>query len=168
MNKINMDSNIAGRVLGVLGNDIPWYKYLQNPIMAPGALIPLGLEFVKSRQIAKDIAKYNKNLPQDQKLDSRNNDKYFHQRGMYQAASSGVWSALFAALAGELRELNDARLLRKDGVPEHAIQAERQKDLQNNYDAIIMALQGTDPVDRVVIPNPTIISIQEKKKNGEI
>jgi len=160
---------MLGRIFGVLDNDISWYKYFEPPMLGASAFRPLISNFIDSKLTARDINKYNATRPRDQRLAADNNDKYFHQHAMYEAAQPGIWSALVAATMGELKELNDARVLRKEGKKTEAeIQAERKKDLQNNYDAIKMALKGMRPVDEVIVPNPTVQVIREKKKNGEI
>lgn len=163
------DSTMPGRIFGVLDNDVAWYKYLEQPMLGGTAIVPLVSNYLDAKLTARDINKYNATRPQNQRLGSENNDKYFHQHAMYEAAHPGIWSALVAATMGELKELNDARVSRKEGKKTEAeIQAERKKDLKNNYDAIKMALKGMGPVDSVIVPNPTVQVIREKKKNGEI
>lgn len=129
------------------------------------SFIPLAQDYIAGRNMAKDVARYNQGKNQKQGLNATKNDKYFHQHGMYRAAKPGVWSALNAALLGELKEYKDF-FQSKD--PYDAKEAERKKDLKNNYLAIKMALEGNKPVDEVIIPNDTIKFIWEQRKNGEI
>lgn len=170
MNKdIQLGSTAIERVSSIFGANPKWNRYLpQADFGLTAAAVPLLSEYIKFRRVGKDIAAYNKNLPPKERLIPDNNDQYFHQRAMYKAAQSGVWPALLAAVAGEMREYSDIDKYREEGKTEEDIEAERQKDLKNNYKAIIMALQSDKPVDEVVKPNPTMVSYMRKKENGEI
>lgn len=165
VNDMHLDNTMLGRIGGVLDNDIKWYRYIQNPITAiPRAAYPLIRDKLEMDRTAKEVAQYNKALPQDQRLDPTKNDTYFHQHAMYSAAQNGVFSALLAALAGELKEKYwDKPQKLKDGKTEAEINADSKKDLQNNYLAIKMALESNKPVDEVIIPNPTVQKIREMR-----
>lgn len=163
-----LPDNAVVRIFSVLDNNIPFYKRLQPIDSAAYSAIPLVTGYINSKLVGREIAKYNRRVPSDEGLLTHNNDKYFHQHSMYQAARPGIWSALGAALAGELKEYLDVADRRKEGKSEEDIQKERKKDLKNNYEAIRMALEDGRPVDQVILPNPTIVSYREKKKNGEI
>lgn len=168
-NDMQLGSTMLGRVASVLDNDIRPERYLQvvAPVTSVASFAPLAYDFYDMNRTGKEVARYNKNLQPEEKLDPRNNDTYFHQHGMYQAAQQGIVSALMAALAGELKEKYwDTPKKRKDGMPEEKIEADRIKDLKNNYFAIKMALESNKPVDEVIKPNPTVQKIRELR-NGQ-
>lgn len=166
---IQLGSTAAERILSVLSAKPKWYHYIPHADFGiTRAAVPLIKEYSDFLKVGKDIAKYNATAPKDDRLIPDNNDQYFHQRAMYQAAQGGIMPALMAALAGELREYTDIPKYRKKGLSEEEIQKERQKDLKNNYKAIIMALEDSRPVDEVIKPNPTMVSYMRKKENGEI
>lgn len=142
-------------------------RYLQPWFLAPLGVAPLYRDYKESNLIAKKAAKYNQGKPKDEKLITENNDKYFHQHAMYQAAQKGIWSARLAEALGYGKELWDAYRDRNTKTPE-AIIAEAEKDLQNNKNAIRMGLRSNRPVDEVIIPNDTVRVVREKIKNGEL
>lgn len=168
---INLDDTMFGRVLSVVGNDnIKWQRYIQSPFAAIRAAYPLYRDWRDMNDVGKDVSKYNRGKTKEQKLDSTQNDTYFHQHAMYDAAQQGVWSALAAALAGELKEKywDKPKKLAEGKLTEAQIDEDSKKDLKNNYFAIKMALKDNKPVDEVIIPNPTVQAIREKRKNGKI
>lgn len=164
-NDMPIGNTIFDRVVSVLGNSaIRPERTLQQPYMAFTAIPPVVVDYFKANQMAKDVAKYNKGLSQKQALSGVNNDTYFHQHAMYQAAQQGLYSALAAALAGELKEKYwDGPQKIKDGKSEEDIEADTKKDLKNNYLAIKMALQSNKPVDKAIVANPTVQKIRDLK-----
>lgn len=165
--KIDTNQNMIQRVLSVLDNDnIKWQRYVQSPASSIGAIYPLYRDLREMNNIGKDVTKYNKGKTKDQKLDASQNDTYFHKHAMYNAAQQGIWSALVAALAGELKEKywDKPKKLVEGKLTEAQIDADTKKDLKNNYLAIKMALESNKPVDEAIIANPTVQVIREQRK----
>lgn len=165
-NNMPLGSTALDRVASVLDNDIKsrYYWQLLEPQTAVAALVPLAYDFYDMHRTAREAANYNKSLPEKQRLDTKPNDTYFHQHGMYKAAQQGILSALLAAAAGELKEEYwDKPQKIKKGDSIEKIEEDRKKDLQNNYLAIKIALESNKPVDEVIIPNPTVQRIREMR-----
>lgn len=108
-------------------------------------------------KISDALIKYNKDLPSSERLRGDNIDKYFHQRGMYQAAQLGALPASIALAMGQAKEAWDElrnRYIR--GWDKQLVEQEKQNDLKNNYDAVIMGLNSKIPVEEAIQMPPTV------------
>lgn len=117
----------------------------------------LGKEYFQNRKISNALIEYNKDLPSSERLRGDNIDKYFHQRGMYQAAQLGAQPAAIALKLGDVKEMWDGfrnRYIR--GWDKQQVEQEKQKDLKNNYDAVIMGLNNKIPVEEAIQMPPTV------------
>lgn len=114
-------------------------------------------EMKERDKIADALIEYNKNLPSLERLRGDNIDKYFHQRGMYQAAQLGAIPASIALAMGQAKEVWDGfrnKYIR--GWDKQLVEQEKQKDLKNNYDAVIMGLNNKVPVEQAIQMPPTV------------
>lgn len=99
------------------------------------------------------VNQYNReNIPLGGKgFDGTKLDNFYHSRGMYNAAQLGPDAAEFALRLGEEKERFD-RIKKKyiQGWSDKKIAADSKKDLQNNMNAVIMALNNPGvPVSQV-------------------
>lgn len=135
---------------------------LQIPVSIGNVGGILWREMKERDKISDALIEYNKDLPPSERLRGTNIDKYFHQRGMYQAAQLGALPASVALAMGQAKEAWDGfrnRYIR--GWDKQLVEQEKQKDLKNNYDAVIMGLNSKVPVEQVIKMPPTVQRLME-------
>ncbi len=129
-----------------------WLMRQYNKVRVAGILAE---ELSRMNDINKAVTAYNRYLkaPGDKGYDGTKLDDFYHKRAMYRAAQLGADAALFAFNLGEFKENNYDWPRNKyvRGWNDEKNEAERQKDLQNNKNAIIMALKNPGvPVEQMV------------------
>jgi hypothetical protein len=113
----------------------------------------LAIEYAAMQYVSDIAKKYNNTfMPLGAKgYGLTTNDDFYHSRGMYNAAQLGPEAAEYALRLGEEKERFD-RVKKKyfQGWSDKKIAEDSKKDLQNNINAVIMALNnpGT-PVNQV-------------------
>ncbi|MBQ1996928.1 MAG: hypothetical protein II238_00590 [Alphaproteobacteria bacterium] len=110
-------------------------------------------EYIAMNYVSDAVNQYNReNIPLGAKgFDGTKLDNFYHSRGMYNAAQLGPEAAEYALRLGEEKERFD-RIKKKyfQGWSDKKIAADSKKDLQNNINAVIMALNNPGvPVSQV-------------------
>lgn len=126
---------------------------LQQMVNKAKVVKRLADEYVAMMYASDMVNQYNReNIPLGAKgYDSTTLDKIYHSRGMYNAAQLGPEAAEYALRLGEKKEEFD-RIKKKylKGWSDQKIAEDSKKDLQNNANAVIMALNNPGvPVNKI-------------------
>jgi hypothetical protein len=110
-------------------------------------------EYVAMTYVSDLVNQYNReHIPLgDKGYDGTTLDKFYLSRGMYNAAQLGPDAAEYALQLGEKKEQFD-RIKKKyfQGWSDQKIASDSKKDLQNNINAVIMALNNPGvPVSQI-------------------
>lgn len=142
-----------------------WFVRQYNKVRVANILAE---ELSRMSDINKAVTAYNRYLkePGDKGYDGTKLDDFYHKRAMYRAAQLGPDAAEFAFHLGEIKENNYDWPRNKyfRGWDDKKNELERQKDLQNNKNAIIMALTNPGvPVEQMVPSKETTAGVWDSR-----
>lgn len=155
-------NEILADLLGDKGQDRP--NWIMRQLNKLAVIHMLKEEKSYMDKVGQMVASHNRAAEKSgkSKYDATKLDEFYHKRAMYRAAQLGPDAAEYALWLGQKKEdLYDwprNKYIRKYSDKKN--EAESQKDLQNNRNAVIMSLQNPGvPVNEMISPEGTTAGV---------